>query len=160
MQKIKYVSLLLVSTFLTSCGNNTHKIVLPYKIKNISAPVTLNSEAELTTLLNDEKDNNLVLVSYADDTCSCWSLFNRDVLTPFVTEKEIPIYVIETKYLDDYYGLLINETQSNTPVFGIYENGVFKYGATYTSNTKLFRELNSFKNYLNNLVTYPTNYKA
>lgn len=160
MQKLKCFSVVLLSVLLTSCGPGSNKIALPYKIKNISAPLVLTSEDALLALISNADDNNLLLVSYADDNCSCWSYFDAEVLRPFVTEKELPVYVIETKYLNDYHGLLINETQTNTPVFGIYEAGIYKYGATYNSNVSLFRELSTFKNYVSKLVSYPTMYKA
>lgn len=153
--------LLSIVTVLTSCETSSFdasKITLSYKIKGLTAPISLTDEARLVTLLNNEASNNLLLASYALEHCTCWYTFKVDVLTPFVKKTEIPVYVIHTNLLTNFYGLEINESQTNTPVFGIYENGVYKSGATYFNQENIFTSESSFTSYVKSYINYPTNY--
>lgn len=110
------------------------------------------------SLLNDEKENNLLLVSYALESCACWVTFKKDVLLPFIEKTEVPIYVIHTDYLSNYYGLNINNEKTNTPVFGLYEEGTYKTGQSYFDNESLFTVYSNFYRYVTSYVNLPNNY--
>lgn len=153
--KILALSSLLLVASLSGCGNETNnKIILTYGDKSLNAYIRLNTEADLLTKVNNEE--NFILVSYADETCSCWGMFESTVINPYVREYDIPIYVIHTDaLLTGYYGLPINSGKTNTPVVGLFENGVYKYGTSYDQNAQVFREYNAFINYIDRYMTKP-----
>lgn len=99
---------------------------------------------------------NFILVSYADYTCSCWSTFRDFVLAPYISDTNIPIYAIASNLLaGDYRGLPINRGQTNTPVIGVYEEGVYKFGLAYNEDSSVFTQKDKFTSWLERYILKP-----
>lgn len=159
--KTKFLTLiaLLTTSLLSGCGSGQdNKIIITYGDKTLDSYIVLTTEQDLITMI--DREDNFILVSYADPRCSCWGTFEESVIKPYVRDYDIPIYVIETNALsdDDFYGLPINSDKSNTPVLGLYENGKYKVGANYFSNPLIFQKINDFINYLNRYISKPYGY--
>lgn len=149
---------LLSTTLLSGCGPNDNKIALTYGDKTLDTYIRLEREIDLTSKL-DNKDN-FILVSYADESCACWAIFESRVVIPYVQQYDVPIYVIHADLISttSYYGLPINLTKENTPVVGLYENGTYKFGTSYNNDNSVFKNLNSFVNYIDRYMSRPYGY--
>lgn len=158
--KTRFISLigLLATSLLAGCGPTTSKIVLTYGDKTLNSYIRLTREVDLTSKF-DNKDN-FILVSYADESCACWAVFESKVVKPYVQDYDIPVYVIHADLITNtnYYGLPINSSKENTPVVGLYENGVYKYGTSYNNDSSVFKNLNSFITYVDRYMTRPYGY--
>lgn len=149
---------LLLIAPLSGCGTTSdNRIVLTYGDKSLNTYIRLESEADLQTKVSNKE--NFILVAYADETCSCWGMFESTVVIKYVQDYDVPIYVMHTDaFLSGYFGLPINSALTNTPVLGLYEDGVYKYGTSYDQNTQVFREFNAFVNYIDRYMTKPYGY--
>ncbi len=156
--------LFLVSTtiLLTGCTKprDNEKVQIMYKYSNLTAVTTIVDDENMTALeqleLKIEDKENFILVSYADYTCSCWSVFRDHVLRNYITTTKIPIYVIETSALgNDFKGLPIRKDLTNTPVIGIFEEGKYKYGIDYTSKSEVFIERDKFNAWMSARIKEP-----
>lgn len=153
----KFTQLLLLTSALILSGCTKPE---PSKINIYYKDETLTEVIEFSTLVDLESKilnkDNFILVSYADQTCACWGTFEQLVLNPFVNETKIPIYVIKTSLLgDDLKGLPINSAHSNTPVVGIFDEGVYKYGVAYNEDTSIFTQKAKFSAWLDTYIIRP-----
>lgn len=152
------LSFLLATSLLSGCGATTNKIVLTYGDQTLDSYIRLSREVDLTSKIDNKE--NFILVSYADESCACWAIFESRVVIPYVQQYDIPIYVIHADLISDvnYYGLPINSTKENTPVVGLYENGVYRFGTSYNNDNSVFKNLNSFVTYVDRYMTRPYGY--
>ncbi|MGI6735569.1 MAG: hypothetical protein ACOX3C_05280 [Bacilli bacterium] len=156
MKKRPLMFLLVGAFLLAGCDKprDKEKVQIMYKYSQIEEVINLTELEELKNKITDKE--NFVLVSYADYTCSCWSVFRDHVLRNYVQTKKIPIYVIETELLDgDYRGLPIRKDLTNTPVIGIYEEGVYKFGIDYKTKSDIFIERDKFNAWMGARIKDP-----
>ncbi len=158
--KLKLIPLLSLMTLsvLAGCGGQNDKIVLTYGDKSLDSYIRINREVDLSAKF-DQKDN-FILVAYADESCACWAVFESRVVIPYVQDYDIPIYVIHTDLITDinYYGLPVSSNKSNTPVVGLFEDGVYRHGTSYNNDNSIFKNLNSFVTYIDRYMRGPYGY--
>lgn len=143
-----------LTTILSGCGGKNSKVSIYYKDMSLTTFITLDSESKLSEKI--ENKENFILASYSSETCSCWGQFRDSVLTPFVRESKVPVYVIsKDKLVQSYHGLPYQTSGANSPIFGIYENGVYKVGTDYLKSEVPFKKLADFKVYIDRYIKYP-----
>lgn len=162
MKKQGLAFLLLGTFLLTGCNKppKMEKVQIMYKYSNLTEVINIVDDENQTALeqleLKITDKENFVLVSYADYTCSCWSVFRDHVLRNYINTKKIPIYVIETDALgNDFKGLPIRKDLTNTPVIGIFAGGVCKYSIDYTSKSEIFIERDKFNEWMDARIKDP-----
>ena len=52
----------------------------------------------------------------------------------------------------------LTQQKKNTPVVGLYENGVYRFGTSYNNDNSVFKNLNSFVTYVDRYMTRPYGY--
>lgn len=161
--KHKFGHFLLLGTLLLSGCNNTNaleQVQIMYKYSALSEVINLEddeNESALEKLENKINDKeNFILVSYADHFCSCWRVFRDVILKDYINETKIPVYVIETKALNgDFKGLKIRKDMTNTPVIGVFKDGLCKYSIDYKSDSAIFNEPDKFKAWIDKRIKEP-----
>jgi len=127
------------------------KITITKSSEVLETFIELDDKSAVTNLISAEA--NFVLVSYALVGCSCWGQFHIQVLNPYISETNIPIYVLHTDlFNNEYYGLPINAAKTNTPVIGLYKEGVYTYGLNYFEDEAVFAKLATFKTWINRYI--------
>ncbi len=149
---------LLSALLLTGCTKTSNdKVQLYYKDETLREIIEFTGETAQTdfeTKLNNK--DNFIMVSYADSSCSCWNNFKLYILNPFIIDTSIPVYAIHSDLLTNgYHGLKINSEKTNTPVLGIYEKGVYKFGTNYSADKEIFINSTTFYSYIDKHTTKP-----
>lgn len=155
MRKLTSLVLLTASLMLSGCKERkVEKTPIYFGDETVTAVVEFEAVKDVDDMITNK--DNFLLVSYADKTCSCWSTFREHVLNPFIKESGIPIYVIETSLLgEDFKGLPISRKLTNTPVIGVYNEGVYKVGIAYNEDSTVFTQKDKFTKWLDRHIERP-----
>lgn len=129
------------------------KVDLVFKNSTVDTMIEINEGDILEKM---DRHENYILVSSADTTCACWTVFLNDVINPYIAKTHVEIFYIDANTLDyTYYGLPIASDKSNTPVFGIYKDGHIRHKQSYSYENEVFSKLEAFEKYIEDRCNLP-----
>jgi len=138
MKKILAFILIICSLFMISCSSN--KILVSATYQNSSC-IEINKEQLEDKIENDD----FILYIYTDGCTSCFS-FETYILNNYIEETSADIYKISYTQID---GLISTSKRMQTnPRIIIFKDGKIYQQVNYTSNEKVFTDLNKFKTYI------------
>lgn len=153
--KILVPFLCISASLLSACGkdDNGNKIMLSFGDLNATDVVDL----EVGDIQSKIKNKESFMLAVSSNTCACWLDFHP-IIKSYVTENHL--YCAHTTYNDfkDYASTYGIQLSSSSTTFVIFEDGVAKIKIMSSAEDKKFKDLNTFKSFMNDAVTMPKMY--
>lgn len=142
---------------LTGCGNAESNTKAVFGFGDLSYVEYLpRTNSEIESSLSNKED--FLLVIYLQG-CGCWTDFENKVLNKYISNYHIPVYAIESKSVTSTFGGLLTSSEiKDTPILGIYENGVLKKKAAYSSSNEMFKIYSAFEDWMDESIILPRQY--
>lgn len=159
---IKIATLLAFSVLLSACGGsasvttNDKKVNLITGYSDISTYETLTNYSEFSALV-EAKENFVIVITNMSRSSTTDFL---PILNQYIQEEGIKVYMLESTLIypeAEHYGLPIRT--ADTPIIGIYENGVLVYHKAYVTGeaeqNKPFTNFDAFKAWFEDKIILP-----
>lgn len=149
---IKFIMSLLVLFTITSCKNNgiSDKFMIKGNIENTTlTSVDANKLKEL--VINEESFILAILLN----GCSACATFKENVANEYIEETSATIYSIDSLLLDQSESYNNKPTYKVAPSILIYKNGKMVDSTSYSSDNKVFKELDAFKDFIDQYTIEP-----
>ena len=159
---VKIALLLAIPVFLSACGGsssapgNDNKVNLIIGYSDITTHETLTSYSAFSALV-EAKENFVIVITNMSYSSTTDFL---PILNQYIQEEGIKVYMLESTLIyseAEHYGLPIRT--ADTPIIGIYENGVLAYHKAYVTGeaeqNKPFTNFDAFKAWFEDKIILP-----
>ncbi|MHB9098486.1 MAG: hypothetical protein ACYC5X_11780 [Syntrophales bacterium] len=160
---VKIVTLLSSLVILSACGGsssvspNDKKVNLITGYSDITTYETLANYSKFSALVEAEETFVIIITNMSRSSTTVF----LPILNQYIQEEGIKVYLLESTLIypkAEHYGLPIRT--ADTPIIGIYENGVLAYHKAYVTGeaeqNKPFTSFDAFKAWLEDKIILPT----
>lgn len=159
------ISLLTSTAFLSGCDKKEavptitkidYGTIRKNKLNSIEDLVEIDYDNLLQKTINKE---SFILIIYGSKTCGCWTTF-KPIITDYINDKDINVEYIQVSAIrnkEEHLGLYLAD--SVMPSIAIFNRGKLSCQAVYEGDmTKIFKDKQSFYNYMEEKIILPTMY--